>query len=77
MVHPLLMLLVRSLFTFASKLDVSISNDTLKQILDAMSSVFSNYPELRKSMLDLILLHQSDQFSINMYFYSTTMEYEA
>jgi|DEB0MinimDraft_12_1074336.scaffolds.fasta_scaffold188580_2 hypothetical protein len=73
----MLILMVRSLFTLTSKLEPSLTCETIKHNMDAITKVFSGYPELRKSVMDLIMVMQSDQFSLNSFFYRATMEYEA
>lgn len=55
--NMLLSFLVKGLFTFASKLDPSISSDTIKHLMDAITTVFGCCPELKKSVIDLILLN--------------------
>ena len=52
----MLILLVRSLFTLTSKLDPSLTCGTAKHNMDAITKVFNLQPELRKSVIDLIMV---------------------
>jgi len=52
--HPMLVLLVRSLFTFCKMNQPEVTNDVVKQSMDAISSLFANSNELKKSIFDLI-----------------------
>lgn len=75
--NPLLDLLVRSLFAFGSSLEPSICSDTIKHIMDAITKVFSQCDQLKKTVVDLIHLNQSDSIKLNTYFNGLTMQYEA
>jgi len=44
--------------------------------MDAISKVFSKYPELKKSIIDLILIIQSNTQNLNIYFNKMFTEVE-
>lgn len=52
--NPLLDLLVRSLFVFGSMLEPSISCETIKHVVDAITKIFGQFNELKKTVVDLI-----------------------
>jgi len=36
--------------------------------MDAITKIFSSYPDLNKSVIDLVLIMQSNSFTLNNYF---------
>lgn len=70
------MFLVRSLFVFASRLELHNSNEAIKHIMDCISKIFSQSPDLKKSVIDLILLNQSDSFKLSSFFQDMTTNFE-
>ena len=75
--NPMLVLLVRSLFVFAEMNRPQITSDVVKQSMDAISSVFANSNELKKSIFDLILSRQTlDNFPLSSYFLNNCKVYE-
>ena len=75
--NPFLNLLVRALFVF-TRLDPSISGDTIKHNLDAISKVFSCINQMKKSVMDLVMFYQVEaQVSLNNFFSKTCLDYEA
>jgi hypothetical protein len=55
--NPMLAFLVKTLFTFAKNLDSEISCESIKHVMDAITKIFSQYPYLKKSVIDLILIN--------------------
>lgn len=45
--------------------------------MDAVTQVFSQFNELKKTTIDLILLNQTDSFKLNTFFNGLTLQYEA
>jgi len=54
-----------------------LTNEIVKQCMDAISRLFASYNELKKSIFDLILQRQElDKFLLTSYFWKNCMVYE-
>ena len=74
--NPALIFLVKSLFVFAKSLDFHLSADTIKHVMDAITSIFSNKIELRKSVINLILENQNETLRLSQFFNRFAFEHD-